>query len=325
MFNIDNIIKESINSYINEVRYIDTTSDRKKDWKTTYQQQPIKDNETIRVYHGTNLETALRFAMNGISGQEKANRNYSYEMGMNPAGLFVTTNFETAKYFSYDSTANVILEFTAKASDLDTPVWNGDNFFSPGSNPQPFSSEEERNVMKQKYQDMASKDEDEYVSKSDNPAMAYRIFKNNEHQALFVGNINPNQIKRFWVKEKGEKQYIPLSRRDFIKKFGETEFSELYNGKYKIKKSRIYNANEDCKGMDDFIEHFLINEYGLEKYLKLKKNNQLNDDIEGLKEFFDDNDESMIATSLKELLYPKQIKQLMGEDFYQKYFNPYNF
>ena len=41
------------------------------------------------------------------------------------------------------------------------------------------------------------------LANSDNPAISRKNFLMNcEHQALFVGNLNPNMIKRFWVKEK---------------------------------------------------------------------------------------------------------------------------
>ena len=38
-----------------------------------------------------------------------------------------------------------ILEFTVKASDLETPVWNNsDSYFGQGSNPQPFRDADEQ-------------------------------------------------------------------------------------------------------------------------------------------------------------------------------------
>ena len=98
---------------------------------------------------------------------------------MNPKGLFVSTDFKKAMYFAYDTDTMVIMEFTVKSDDLDTPVWNDSfGYFGQCSNPQPFSSREEREKQKQAYQDSAKNSNDEYVRNSDNPAMAERIFNN---------------------------------------------------------------------------------------------------------------------------------------------------
>jgi hypothetical protein len=59
-----------------------------------YKQEPIKNGESIRVFHGCNLETAINACINGLSGQVRVPRKYSYENCMNPKGLFVTTDFE---------------------------------------------------------------------------------------------------------------------------------------------------------------------------------------------------------------------------------------
>lgn len=218
---------------INEVRYIDAANrdmtsrmDRpyRKDWQEKYNQQPITNDDKIRVYHGCSIKTALDICQNGTSGKEFHPRTYSYENGMNPLGIFVTVNFEKAKDFGYDPNAMCILEFTVKASDLETPVWNNsDSYFGQGSNPQPFRDADERKVQKNKYDDDARNVPDEdyfdfskkkdikldksYIRNSDKPAMAKSIFDNYEHQALFMGDLNPNMIKYVWVCENGQSQY----------------------------------------------------------------------------------------------------------------------
>lgn len=81
---------------------------------------------------------------------------------MNPKGLFVSTDFKKAMYFAYDTDTMVVMEFTVKSDDLDTPVWNDSfGYFGQGSNPQPFSSREEREKQKQAYQDSAKNSNDE--------------------------------------------------------------------------------------------------------------------------------------------------------------------
>jgi len=91
------IITESQFKKLIEVRYIDTSNKYKKDPYQTLNQEPIKNGESIRVFHGCDLETALNTAINGLSGQVRVPRTYSYENGMNPKGLFVTTEFKKAK------------------------------------------------------------------------------------------------------------------------------------------------------------------------------------------------------------------------------------
>ena len=256
------ISEEQLFNLINEVRYIDTSNSYKKDPRQVLNQEPIKNGESIRVFHGCSLETALNAAINGLSGQVRVSRTYSYENGMNPKGLFVSTDFKKAMYFAYDTDTMVIMEFTVKSDDLDTPVWNNSfGFFGQGSNPQPFSSRTEREQQKQKYQDDAKKSDNEYVRNSDNPAMAERIFDNPEHQALFVGNLNPNQIKRFWIKKNGDRTFIPLSRKDFYLKFGnrEVKWDDRTRTYSKVYKEKAFLPNEDFTSIEDMVRRDLEN------------------------------------------------------------------
>ena len=75
------IIKESLASIISEVRYIPSYNDFHDKFKYDFaDNEPIYNNEKIRVFHGTDMKTALKFAKNGIDGTEKANRRFSYEI-----------------------------------------------------------------------------------------------------------------------------------------------------------------------------------------------------------------------------------------------------
>lgn len=47
--------------------------------------------------------------------------------------------------------------------------------------------------------------------------MALYVFDNMEHQALFMGDLNPNMIKYVWVKENGEQQYQKYTEKIFKK------------------------------------------------------------------------------------------------------------
>ena len=251
---------------------------------------------------------------------------------MNPKGLFVSTDFNISKNFAYDTDTMVIIEFTAKSDDLDTPVWNhSHSYFGQGSNPQPFSSREERDKQKQIYQDYAKNSRNEYVRNSDNPAMADRIFDDYEHQALFVGNLNPNMIKRFWVKKYGSETCIPLSRKQFLKLYGNKEFQKYtYNGyeNYRIERdnNRPYLPNDDFISFEDMakreLELFykdkpkLRSRYNDEQYIK-KIQSIAND----YRNYYEDSLSSGNYDNLRHfssMLYPKQLKQLFGNELYNE-------
>ena len=339
-----------------EVRYIDTREGDsvygkkyKKDPSQVLFQDPIYNNEIIRVFHGCDIETAIRACISGISGRERPinGRKYSYEAGMNPLGLFVTTDFYKAKDFGSSNIGMCVLEFSVKASDLETPVWNGSgSYFGQGTDPRPFKNADERNIQKMKYRDEAlnikddyifkySRDKDgnivskkvdvpmDFIRKSDKPEMAYNIFMNNEHQALFMGDIDPNMIKRVWVNLPQDNgyvntsvSYIPMSRKNFVRKFRDMEFYEngYYNKKSKIENRKLFYPNDNVKSIDDVIMRMCKKEG--EEFETMKKN---------LHDFgFFDKDRvlNMVGKeTLRDMFWPRQIKQIYGEDFFNNNFN----
>lgn len=338
---IEYITKKIYNNFLNEVRYIDTRDNKynrrvtKSDWKEIYNQEPIKNTDRIRVFHGCTLKTALDWALHGTSGREAHPRTYSYESGMNPLGIFVTVDFEKAKEFGYDNECKCIVEFTAIANDLESPVWNGsDSYFGQGTNPMPFRNKEERDAQKAKYDADARNTQDysywdfqdkkektisyDHIRKSDKPAMAKNIFDNPEHQALFMGNLNPNMIKRIWVNEREEgknyvssdKTFVPLTVKEFVKKYKEHEFyvdGSYTNEKSKLTTNKVYKPNEDFKGWEDFIERdefFSKNEKYAQEFLK---------DIKSGRKYMLD--------SITAMMFPKQIIQAFGQEFFDKNFN----
>lgn len=338
---VDLITENVFRLVLDEVRYIDTKYEkyggkvRKGDWKDVYNQQPISNGDTIRVFHGCSLKTALEWALYGTSGREWHPRKYSYESGMNPLGIFVTVDFEKAKGFSYDNECTCVVEFTARAADLETPVWNGsDTYFGQGTNPMSFNNKEERDVQKSKYDNDARNIKDytywdsddrkekslsyDYIRKSDKPAMAMNIFDNPEHQALFMGDLNPNMIKRIWVNQKGENEryvnssrtYVPLTVKEFVKRYRNHEFyidGSYGNDKSKLYSRKKYKPNEDFKGWEDFVSR--------DKYLSRheKYARQFIKDIEAGSDYY--------KQSVADQMYPKQIMQAFGKDFFENNFN----
>lgn len=342
-------IREAISEMIDEVRYIDTRDEKyngkthKNHWTDIYNQEPITDNSRIRVFHGCELETACEIAINGTSGKTYHPRQYSYESGMNPLGIFVTTDFETAKKFGVSNTGMAIIEFTAKGSDLESPVWNGQgSYFGQGSMPMPFKDKEERDAQKMQYRQDALNTKDDYyyddkhkrrdismdhVRKSDKPEMADRIFNNAEHQALFMGDLNPNMIKRIWVKlpqadgyTHSYDSYQPMSVKQFLRQFKDKEWQDGYDRNYnpqyrKIRKEKLFYPNEDVKSFDDVIDRIWQNE---------KQFYNSREEVEKML-----NDWGMLQTPpsdnaydiIKNELWPKQIIQLYGKDYFNNNFN----
>lgn len=312
---LKNIINEVINEYIvQEVRYIDNSYKNKKNWEDAYRHEKLMNDETIRVYHGCDdVQDALIFARYGVSGKSKVSRKYSYENGMNSNGLFVTTDFYVAK--DNFSRSGVIIEFSAHVSDLDTPVWNNqDSYFGVNSNPIPFKNRDEREKQKHQYNIDASQSEYDYIKNSDNPALAKMIFLNHEHQALFVGDLNPNMIKRFWVKVNN--QWIKLSRKDFIKRFNNINISNETMQMHNMPLRKLYLPNEDIKSYEELINRLL--NYSQKRFPKLKHDK---DKIQKtLSRNFDKSNPNI--EFIKSILYPKQIIQLFGIEWFRHYINP---
>jgi len=340
---LHDIIVESINRMLGEVRYVDTTTDDKTNWYDVHQQEPIKNGDKIRVYHGCDLETAVKIAIQGTSGKVYHPRSYSYETGMNPLGIFVTTNFKTAKTFGSSNEGMCIIEFTADASDLEAPVWNGqDTFFGQGTNPQPFRNKEERNKQKQHYRQKALNTPDDYyydnqfnkhnidlsyIRNSTKPELAQSIFQNIEHQALFMGNLNPNQIKRVWVNLPTEKGYVdttkpyqPLTRKQFIKQFANKQFQDGYDKNWqpkykKIKRERLFLPNENVKDFNDLVDKIYQQD---RKYYKSREEVEQNLKQAGL---LQKTPTGLAQDYIKHHLWPKQIIQLYGKDYFQQHFD----
>lgn len=287
--NYNNNIDSKLNKFLNEVRYIQPYNDINNNI-------PLMDNETIIVYHGFNKkEDALLTARFGLSGKEIAKRIYSYESGNNPNGLFVTVDFNTAKKFAY---GGVILEFTAKVIDLEAPVWvDGRSYFIQGELTKSFKNNDERQKQQLLNREKYSESEYPAITNSDRPELAYSLYEGSEKQALFIGDLNPNMIKRFWIAEKNtiNTNWNKMNRTEFLKKFYDEE---------QIKKSSRENSFYD-KNDKLFLPAENFNKEQLKNKLKKWDYNY----EEFLKDFI--YDEFGRKNHLKNFFYPKQIKQIL--------------
>ena len=343
------VVREALLQIINEVRYIDTRYEKyngkihKNHWADAYNQEPIKNDDRIRVFHGCELKTACDIAINGTSGKSYHPRQYSYESGMNPLGIFVTTDFETAKKFGTANSGMAIIEFTAKASDLESPIWNGkDSYFGQGTMPIPFKNQDERNAQKMQYRQNALNTKDDYyfddkhkrrdismnhIRQSDKPEMADRIFNNPEHQALFMGDLNPNMIKRIWVNLKQEdgyvhsdKSYHPMTVKEFIKQFKDKEWHDgrdyRGNERYvKIRKEKLFSPAETVKSFDDLIDRLYQKN---KKYYKDRNEAAKALQYSGM---LQNPPADSAYNTIKRELWPKQIMQLYGKEYFQNNFD----
>ena len=282
------LIKEILRKNLIEIRVIDYLSDF----------NPINDSDKIRVYHGFYTSNdAYRVLTSGLSGQEQAKRIYSYESGNNPKGLFVSISFNTVK--KNFASSGIIIEFDTIATNLEAPVWKGqDSYFVQGQYTKNFANDDERNVEIQRKREKYGKEDPEgkwgknRISKSQRPELADSIFNNAEHQALFIGNLNPNEIKNVWFHEGrffnnttlGE--WVRYDRKTFLRKYGNDLKSEK-RSRGDNPTPRIFNPNDDLT-VDKLKQIALKNEWDYEGLVDDIKNGR------GAEEYY---------------LWPKQVRQ----------------
>lgn len=224
--------------------------------KSAGEQEPLKDSDTIRVYHGVNSSEDIAKIMTvGLSGKERANRRYSYEGNNNPRGLFVTIDLAVAKEFG-----PFIIEFHAKVSDLEAPVWPGGAYTVQGGYASYFDSDDDRNKATQAARERAKKDKDLSISQSDKPELANTLFAFGESQALFTGELNPKSIRAVWVQDNPDRvtsSYTRLTRLEFVKLLSAGKLKGRYDTKvepYNHNKSDKMFAPRDQVTLDAYLD-----------------------------------------------------------------------
>lgn len=196
---------KTFNQFIAEARVITRTPDK-----------PLSDDDTVRVYHGTpDLETAYKAVTQGLTGDRRVPRRYSYENNNNPSGLFVTPDLDTAKEFG-----PYVLEFHTKVSDLEAPVWPGKGSFAVQGEMAPmFGDDDERSAAAQKQLERLSQSDIEHIRNSDSPDVAFWLMNVGERQALFVGDLNRNSIRAIWSSKDPKRvtsDYERMKPKEFI-------------------------------------------------------------------------------------------------------------
>ena len=199
---------------------------------------PIQQGEQFRVFHGfRSIADALNIAKNGTSGKLRVPRVYSYEGENNPKGLFVSLDLKkVASEFAGGYTHGAVMEFTVNEADLEPPTWPGGSYtvqgqMAPYFYQDPRGARVGRVAKKKEDEEDARKSQFASVSQSNRPGLARTLF-GSEMQALFVGDLNPESITRFWIQEPEDgvdyrrvnSEWKPLSREEFLQKFDQPNF-----------------------------------------------------------------------------------------------------
>jgi len=262
-------------------------------------ESPIKEDDVLTVYHGfNNINDALTVAQFGLSGKGRARRIYSYESGNNPKGLFVTIDPNVIKRGGF-AHSGVIIEFATKVKDLDTPVWaGGGSYFVQGQMTQSFKDDDDRKKQQLAHREEQKKSDVKSISDSDRPELAYTLFRNAEKQALYIGDLNPNMIRAFWVNERLmhdrmlDGNWERIKPKEFIKKYTtkeNTDNAEKYSDSYRESKQRLFAPNDN---------------YDETKLSQVLKNQKYELDLDYVIDLLKKDEHVLYST-----LWPKQIEQ----------------
>lgn len=289
--------------------------------KQVYDNVPqLKDTEVVRVYHGFyDTHHAYQFCKYGASGKELIGRVYSYESNNNPYGLFVTSEFKTAKEFSRPSDGiAIIIEFHAKVKDLEAPVWPGGGYTVQGGMSQYWKGDSRKDQMADRERGRLKTRDDikksnrsdlDFAKKSDRPELAQSLFYSREYQALFVGDLDPNMIRAVWVYE-GENSpkwetFKRITRQEFLNKYKQldNEKNRGNHGWAEHPADKVYKPNEDWAGIDDFIKRYAKKLGYEEQYVK-------DIVVDSMKS---DGGKETIFSTFEKNLWPKQMKQAVKD------------
>jgi hypothetical protein len=283
---------------MNKLNFLEYLTEYHHDYSQSNDYQPLKHGDTMTVFHGFyRVDDAVKMAKQGMSGRVKADRVYSYELRNNPYGLFVTPEFKVAKNFT-GGKIHVIMEFVAAYEELEAPVWPDGRYAVQGEYAKTFSGRHERFKTKKaaQYDIESDKTMPDWVKLSDDKHLAALLMTGGESQALFVGHLNPQDIKYFYVSDGSYgAEYSKLSPSEFLEKY-----YEQY--KPSTKREKIFNPN------DDFDSDKLISGLAAE----LRKTSE--DTYETIKDIYTIYSKrpdaySTISHDFEHYLWPKQMNQ----------------
>ncbi|PZR79769.1 MAG: hypothetical protein DI537_40635, partial [Stutzerimonas stutzeri] len=194
--------------------------------------QPMKSGDRVKVYHGfRDFPHAVELAKHGLSGRVRAARVYSYEADNNPYGLFVTISRKVAQEFVGAYGVQSIVEFNASLNDLEAPVWPGGSYTVQGQYSQYFGHGAAGRAARRERTRAANAEiepeitDKPHISGSDNKLLSYMLTNSREHQALFVGHLDPHAITAWWVRADYRDEWERISPEEFISRYGDTKLS----------------------------------------------------------------------------------------------------
>ena len=255
-----------IEHVLNEVKIVD------RDFS-----EPLKDSDTVRVYHGTSDLDAIIIALTrGLTGGSRANRRFSFEANNNPRGLFVTPDLSAAKDFG-----SFVIEFQTKVGNLEAPVWPGGTFTVQGQMSSIFDTEDEREQERFRQRAKWSESQFDFVKDSDRPELAALFVIGGERQALFVGDLNANSIRAIWAspdpsrvgqtfKRLSPKEFMTLAKNEeVLTRFGSKRGLDKNSEAAINAKRKVINPRDEVSA-EEFIE------------IVARKNNKDEDQVERL-------------------------------------------
>lgn len=216
------------------------------------QYHPLKQGDTLTVYHGfRDFPHAVELALHGLSGKVRAARVYSYESDNNPYGLFVTIAKKVATEFVGGYGVQAIVEFTASVSDLEAPVWPGGSYTVQGQYSQYFGHGAKGRAARRDRTRVA-RDEidatDDHITQSDDKLLSYMLMNSREHQALFIGHLDPHAVVAWHVRAHYNDPWERITPQEFITRYGETKLDRNSRASEKL-----FTPNEEFNG-EEFIK-----------------------------------------------------------------------
>ena len=204
------------------------------------ERKPLKNNDVLRVFHAfRDIEDAVSACRHGLSGRTRASRVYSYESDNNPHGLFVSPSLDAVKQFG-----EYIIEFNARVSELEAPVWPSGTYTVQGQYAQYFAGDKrKREKARKQARERALQTGIASITESDRPELANLLFWGGEPQALFVGHLQPNRIIRVWLRDDRGGQAKSIAREEFLEQNSDVNFSA--NTESARAENRVFRVDEE--------------------------------------------------------------------------------
>lgn len=197
----------------------------------------MQPDTPLTVFHGTDIDHAMEFCVNGIDARQRHHRLYPHwDQGeyVN-RGLFVTTTLKVAIGFG-----QVVLKFKVLAKNLHNQY------------PSPKSQRQANDVFRQDY------------PKSFRPGASWNLLgAGNEKQALFRGLVSPRAIEKvFLVRYDKEGNYSNGRYDEYKAAISPAEFLQLFTSKGTKAPHKLMIEPQQLNLTPDDLLTMLVKKYG---------------------------------------------------------------